>query len=223
MNTFLALAWGAIMGLAPTFGLLFIITSHYEKKIEEEDTMKTYIIGLLLGIVVIVSHLFFISDFEGYAESGMLLISAYLLALGEMMLWHIFINRRKTKGRSDIPFLLLSFSLGISGMYILFTSGQMLALIDARSDQFLGMILFAFAVSLMRGSMAIYLSRGELKRKVFTNGALITLVLGTFNLFSFMYLGAEFLWTFSVILVIPALISFYLMYPDLAKVSRLHR
>lgn len=220
MNTFLALTWGAIMGLGPTFGLLYVVTNRFEKVIAEEDTLKTYIIGLFMGIVVVVSHLFFISGFSGYEESGNLLIYAYLLALGEVLLWHIFISRRKTRGRSDIPFLLLSLTLGISGMYILFASGQMLVLSDARSDQFLGMIIFAISAALMRASMGIYLARGELKKKLLVNGSVIALALGTYNLFSFLFLGADFLWTFAVILVIPALIAFYLVYPDLSKVKK---
>ncbi|MFO8051170.1 MAG: hypothetical protein R6V01_05655 [Thermoplasmatota archaeon] len=220
MNTFLALAWGTIIGLAPTFGLLFIITNRYEKVIAEDDTMKTFIMGLFMGVLVVVAHLFIITNFQGGGSSGNLLIYAYVLALGEVLLWHLFISRRKTRGRSDVPFLLLSLSLGISGMYILFTSGQMLVLTDAGSDQFLGMIIFAVAVSLMRASMALYLARGEMKKKIFMKGSLAALALGTFNIFSFLYLGAEFLWTFAVILVIPALVCFYLIYPDLARVKR---
>lgn len=207
------------MGLVPTFGLLYLITSRYEKVIAEEDTMKTFVVGIFLGIPVVVSHLYFVSFFTDYSQAGTLLMAAYLLALAEVMLWHIFVGFRKMKKRPDVPFILLGLVLGSVSVYIIFTSAMMFVQSDLGSDQFLAMVLFAIAMSIMRGSMAIYLSLGELKGKIMVNVIAIALILGTFNLFAFLFLGSGFIWTFAVLLSVPGLIGFYFMYPRL-KVAK---
>jgi hypothetical protein len=217
-SVFFALFLGTLMGFIPTFGLLFLITSRYEKVIEEEDTMKTFVIGIFAGIIVVIGHLFTITSFDP-ENGGTLIVGAYMLALAEALLWHIYIMRRKLRDRPDRPFLMLSFSLGISGLFLLFTSGQMFVQFDVGSDQLLGFFLFAIGISLMRASMSLLLARGEMKRKIIMPMVMITLIFGTFNIFSLLYMGFEFLWTFALMLVVPGLIAFGLMYRDLEKVE----
>ena len=218
-SVFFALMLGTLMGFIPTFGLLYLITSRYEKVIEEEDTMKTFVIGIFVGIVVTLGHLFVISAFDP-ESTGTFVIYAYLLALAEALIWRIYIRRKKFRGRYDRQFILLSFSLGISGLYLLFTSGQLFAQFDTTSEQLLGFFLFAIAVSTMRAGMALLMARGEMKGKTLMQLVIITLAFGTFNIFSLIYLGFEFLWTFAVLLVPAGLIAFALVYPDLKKVVK---
>ncbi|MGA1872595.1 MAG: hypothetical protein ACMUHY_02895 [Thermoplasmatota archaeon] len=218
-SVFFSLMLGTLMGFIPTFGLLYFITSRYEKVIEEEDTMKTFIIGIFLGIVVTLAHLYVISALDP-ENTGPFVISAYLLALAEALMWRIYIKRRKFKERPDRPFILLSLSLGISGLFLLFTSGQLFSQFDTNSEQLLGFFHFAVAVSTMRGAMALLLARGEMKGRITVQLVIITLVFGTFNLFSLIYLGYEFLWPFALLLVPAGVIAFALMYPDLAKVQK---
>ncbi|MGA1793840.1 MAG: hypothetical protein ACMUHM_07815 [Thermoplasmatota archaeon] len=218
-SVFFSLMLGTLIGFIPTFGLLYLITSRYEKVIQEEDTMKTFVIGIFLGIAVTLGHLYVISALDPQ-NTGPFVISAYLLALAEALLWRIYIRRRKFRDRPDRPFIILSLSLGITGLFLLFTSGQLFSQFETTSDQLLGFFLFAIAVSTMRGSMALLLSRGEMKGRSLMQMALITVVFGTFNIFSLIYLAYEFLWTFALFLVIPGLVSFALFYPDLGKVKK---
>jgi hypothetical protein len=187
--------------------------------IEEEDTMKTFVIGIFAGIIVTLGHLFVIREFDPQ-NTGTFVVYAYLLALAEALIWRIYIRRRKFKDRYDRPFLLISFSLGISGLFLLFTSGQLFTQFDASSEQLLGFFLFAIAISTMRAGMALLLARGEMKGRSWFHLAVITLALGTFNIFSLIYLGFEFLWTFAAFLVPAGLIAFALLYPDLKKVVK---
>jgi hypothetical protein len=218
-SVFFALMLGTLIGFIPTFGLLYLITSRYEKVIEEEDTMKTFVIGIFAGIIVTLAHLFVIREFDP-ESTGTFVIYAYLLALAEALIWRIYIRRKKFKDRYDRQFILLSFSLGISGLFLLFTSGQLFTQFEANSEQLLGFFLFAIAVSTMRAGMALLLARGEMKGKTLFPMATITLAFGTFNIFSLIYLGFEFLWTFAVFLVPAGLITFALLYPDLKKIVK---
>jgi len=221
-STFFALFLGTLMGFIPTFGLLFLITNRYERTIHEEDTMKTFILGIFAGILVTLGHLYVVNSFDPASEGGtsFFLISAYLLALAEALIWRIYIRRKKFRQRPDRPFIVLSFSLGISGLFLLFTSGQMFVNFEVASDRLLGFFLFAIAVSLMRASMSLFLSRGEMKNRYLKQFVLITLMFGTFNFVSMVYIGFGFLWTFALILVIPALGAFWYFYRDLEKVEQ---
>jgi hypothetical protein len=220
-STFFALFLGTLMGFIPTFGLLYLITSRYERKIQEEDTMKTFVIGIFAGILVTLGHLYVVNSFDPSEQgsTAVFLISAYLLALAEVLIWRIFIRRKKFKEREDRPFIILSFSLGISGLFLLFTSGQMFVNFEVASDQLLGFFLFAIAVSIMRASMALLMARGEMKNKYLKPFILITLLFGTFNFVSMIYIGFGFLWTFAIMLVLPALGAYWYFYGDLEKVS----
>jgi len=218
-SVFFSLMLGTLMGFIPTFGMLYFITSRYEKLMHEEDTMKTFVIGIFMGIAVTLGHLYVISALDPQ-NTGPFVISAYLLAIAEALLWHLYIKRRKFRDRPDRPFIMLSLSLGISGLFLLFTSGQLFSQFDTTSEQLLGFFLFAIAVATMRGGMALLLARGEMKGKITMQTALIALIFGTFNIFSLIYLAYEFLWTFALVLVIPGLISFALLYPDLGSVKK---
>jgi MFS family permease len=221
MNTFLALMLGTLIGFIPTFGILFLVTTRYERKIQEEDTMKTFVIGIFVGILVTLGHLFVINDLNP-ENTGPFVIYAYLLALAEGLIWRIYIRRKKFRDRPDRPFIILSFSLGISGLFLLFTSGQLLAQFDTNSPlfvaQIMGFALFAIAISTMRGGMALLLVRGELSGRSLIPMAIITVVYGSFNLFSMIYLAYEFFWTFAALLVPAGLIVFAIFYSDLKKV-----
>ncbi|MGA1866861.1 MAG: hypothetical protein ACMUFK_05275 [Thermoplasmatota archaeon] len=218
-TVFFALMLGTIIGFVPTFGLLYLITNRYEKVIEEEDTMKTFIIGIFMGIAVTLGHLFSISGLDP-GRPFWFVISAYLLALAEALMWHIYIRRKKFRDRPDRPFLMLSLSLGISGLFLIFTSGQLFVQFDTTSEQLLGFFLFAIAISTMRAGMALLLSRGEMKGRTTLPFVIVTLIFGTFNIFSLIYLGYGFLWTFALFLVPAGLIAFGALYPDLAKVRK---
>ncbi|MBN1539553.1 MAG: hypothetical protein JW939_05365, partial [Candidatus Thermoplasmatota archaeon] len=174
-SVFFALMLGTIIGFVPTFGLLYLITSRYERVIEEEDTMKTFVIGIFMGIVVTLGHLFSISGLDPGSPTWFV-ISAYLLALAEALMWHVYIRRKKFRDRPDRPFLMLSLSLGISGLFLIFTSGQLFVQFDATSEQLLGFFLFALAISTMRAGMALLLSRGEMKGRTTFHFVLVTLI-----------------------------------------------
>ncbi|MFW3147292.1 MAG: hypothetical protein ACMUIE_10845 [Thermoplasmatota archaeon] len=220
-SIFFALFLGTLMGFIPTFGLLYLITTRYEKKIQEEDTMKTFIIGIFAGILVTLGHLYVVNSFDPSEQGStpVFLLSAYLLALAEVLIWRIYIRRKKFKERPDRPFLMLSFSLGISGLFLLFTSGQMFVNFEVASDQLLGFFLFAIAISIMRASMSLFLARGEMKNRYLKPFVLITLAFGTFNFVSMIYIGFGFLWTFALMLVVPALGAYWYFYRDLEKVA----
>jgi hypothetical protein len=220
VNTFLALTFGTIVGFLPTFGLLFIITNRFQEHINEEDTIKTFVIGIFAGILVTLGHLFVIQGLD--AESaGPFVIYAYLLALAEALMWRVYLRRRKFRDRPDRPFILLSFALGISGLFLIFTFGQLLTQFDTSSgvfiEQLLGFALFAVALSTMRGAMSLILSQGEMKGKSLVPMVVITLIFGTFNLFALIYLAYEFLWTFAAILVPIGMIAFAITYRNLKQ------
>lgn len=223
VSVFLALMIATLIGFIPTFGLLFLITSRYEKVINEEDTMKTFIIGIFVGIVVTLGHLFVIKDLDP-SSTGSFVIYAYLLALAEALIWRIYIRRSKFRERNDRPFIILSFSMGISGLFLLFTSGLMLTFFDTVTgkmvEQVLGFAIFAIAITTMRAGMSLLMIRGEMKGKTLIPLLIITLMFGTFNLFSLIYLGSGFLWTFALFLIPGGLITFAIFYPDLKKVKR---
>jgi mannose/fructose/N-acetylgalactosamine-specific phosphotransferase system component IIC len=222
VSVFLALMLGTLMGFIPTFGILYMITNRFQHVIHEEDTMKTFILGIFAGILVTLGHLLVIQDMDP-ENTGPFLVYAYLLAIAEALLWRVYIRRKKFRDREDRPFIILSFSLGISGLYLLFTFGQLLYGSDLGGtkifEQILGFGLFAVAVSTLRAGMALLLMRGELRKKTLVPFAIIFVVFGTFNLLSMIYLAFGFLWTFAVLLLPFGLIAFALLYPDLKKVE----
>jgi len=205
MHDRLAVLFAFLIGIIPSYGLLFLITMRYETKIMERDTMMTFVIGLFAGIVVVIGHLYFIVS----GDVSLLIISSFLLALAELLLYHIYLKRRKFKERGDLPFIATAFALGISAMFIVFVSGQMLIKYDdLLMDSLLGMFVFSISISLMRSAMAILLSRGELRGSILIPAFIGTIVFGLFNLISFLYLAFDFLWTFSIGTLILALTCF---------------
>jgi mannose/fructose/N-acetylgalactosamine-specific phosphotransferase system component IIC len=221
VSVFLSLMLGTLMGFIPTFGILYVITSRFQDVINEEDTMKTFVLGIFAGILVTLGHLFVIADMSP-ENTGPFLLYSYLLATAEALLWRVYIRRKKFRDREDRPFILLSFSLGISGLYLLFTFGQLLFNYDTGGTKIFELILgfgiFSVAVATLRAGMALLFIRGEMKKKTLVPFAIIIVVFGTFNLLSMVYLAFGFLWTFALILVPFGLISFGLLYPDLKKV-----
>ena len=210
-----------LIGIAASFVILWVITDRYQKKIHERDTMTTYVIGLFAGIIVVVGHLYIINS----GDLGVVLVSSVLLSFAEVLLYHIYLNRTKFRGRTDLPFIGSSFALGISGMYILFISGQILANTDPSIDVILGMILFCISVSVIRLSTVLLLCRGETGGKV--NVKLIkgvitsTSLLSVFNLIALIYLIFEFLWTFAVMVTVWSILSLFFLIGDLSKVPNM--
>mgnify|MGYP006285539839 CR=1 FL=1 len=217
MDTRLAGTFAFLIGIIASFIILWVITERYQRKINEKDTLTTYIIGLFAGILVVVGHLYILSS----GDLGIVLLSSLLLAFAEVLLYHIYLNRSKFRGRRDLPFIGVAFALGVSGMYILFITGQLLVNTTPSLDVILGLILFCIAVSLIRLSSALLLCRGEsggkINGKFMMNFAGATVLLGLFNLIALVYLIFGFLWTFAVMVTIMALGSFMFLFGDLGK------
>jgi peptidoglycan biosynthesis protein MviN/MurJ (putative lipid II flippase) len=177
---------GFVVGLGPTFGLLWAVMSRYENRIAERDTNSSFVLGIFAGLVVIVGHLFFIVS---YSFSSIGLISAFGLALAECLLYFIFLNRRKFKKRSDKAFLGLGFALGTASMYIAFLMGQLFLNIQFHWGHILGMVVYSFGASTIRGSMGILVSRSSERKNLFKNLAIGTAILGIFNIATIVYLN----------------------------------
>ncbi|MGA1822250.1 MAG: hypothetical protein ACMUIG_06965 [Thermoplasmatota archaeon] len=211
-----------LVGIITSFGLLWAITDRFHKKINEKDTMMSFIIGLFAGIVVVIGHLYIIS----YGDLGIVIISSFILALGELLLYHIYLNRRKFRGRSDLRFIGIGFSLGIAGMYILFIIGHVFNNSGSIGPELLlGLALFCFAVSIMRISSVLLLSRGErsgkIDRKLIVHAFVGAALLGMFNLLGFTYLIFDFLWTFALLVVLMSLLSLAILFKDLYRLPDL--
>lgn len=211
-----------LVGIITSFGLLWAITDRFQRKINEKDTMMSFIIGLFAGIVVVIGHLYMIS----YGDLSVVIVSSFILAFAEILLYHIYMNRRKFKGRSDLRFIGIAFSLGIAGMYILFIIGHVLNKgRGINPEMLLGMVLFCFAISIMRISSVLLLSRGEtsgkIDRKLIVHVFVGSALLGMFNLLGFTYLIFDFLWTFAMLVVLMSLLSLLFLYKDLYKLPDL--
>lgn len=210
---------GFIVGLGPTFGLLWAVMSRYESRIAERDTNASFVIGIFAGLLIIVGHLLFIVY---YSFSSVGLVSAFGLALAECLLYYIYLNRRKLKKRSDKSFLGLGFSLGAASMYIAFLMGQLFLNIDFHWGHILGMVVYAFGASTIRGSMGILMARSNVRTGMFKNLLMGTLILGFFNLATIVYLNPfeTFFWVFSIPPVLMGLATFYYFIQDLEKVEK---
>lgn len=210
---------GFVVGLAPTFGLLWAVMSKYESKIAERDTNASFIIGIFAGLLVIVGHLLFIVY---YSYSSIGLVSAFGLALAECLLYYIYINRRKLKMRSDKSFLGLGFSLGAASMYIAFLMGQLFLNIDFNWAHILGMVIYAVGASTIRGSMGILMARVKDRKGLFKNLFIGTSILGFFNVATIVYLNPiePFFWVFSLPCVLMGLVSFYYFLGDIDRVKK---
>lgn len=219
MNERIMVLIGFIIGLGPTFGLLWAVMARYESRIADKDTNFSFLIGIFAGIAVIVSHLFFA---VAYSITFAGIIAAFGLGLSECLLYYIYLNRSKTKNRPDKPFLGLGFGLGVASMYIAFLMGQLFINVDYNTSKILGMIVFALAVSLVRGSIGILMARTNQRKGMFRFTLTGTGILGVFNVMTFMYLFPEspFLYTFSIPAVIYGLIVFYLFFQDLGYTKK---
>ncbi len=210
---------GFIIGLGPTFGLLWAIMARYESKIDDRATNTSFIIGIFGGLLVIVGHLFFIVN---YSISAFGLVSAFGLALAECLLYYVYLNRKKLKTRSDKSFMGLAFALGSASMYIAFIMGQMLVNHDYYWDDVLGMIIFAAGVATIRGSMGILMALGNNRSKMLKNALIGSIVLGFFNVLVLIYLNPikPFFWIFSVPAMVYGMIVFAVFFKKLADVKR---
>ena len=219
MSDRISILLGFLIGLGPTFGLLWAVMSRYERKIAERDTNASFVLGIFAGIVVIIGHLFFISY---YSLSVIGLISAFGLALAECLLYYMFLNRRKTRGRSDKAFLGLAFSLGAASMYIAFLMGQLVVNIDYYRDHILGLVIFAVGASTIRGSMGILMARSTNRRNLYRTALKGMLILGSFNTATILYLNPiePFFWVLSLPCAAIGLFAFAHFYGDLVHVKR---
>jgi peptidoglycan biosynthesis protein MviN/MurJ (putative lipid II flippase) len=210
---------GFVVGLGPTFGLLWAIMSRFESRIAERDTNASFVMGIFAGLVVILGHLLFIVY---YSFSSIGLVSAFGLALAECLLYFIYLNRRKLKKRPDKAFLGLGFALGTASMYIAFLMGQLFINIDFYWDHILGMIIYAVGASTVRGSMGILMSRSNERKGLLKNILVGGVILGFFNVATIVYLNPfePFFWVFSLPCVLMGLGAFYYFMNDLENIKK---
>jgi hypothetical protein len=204
----------SLIGIIPTFGLLTLGTWWYERKMNEKDLNITYIIGIFIGVVVVVAHLFFAVS---YGLSAFAIPAAFLLALLEVLIYRAYLNRAKFKGRTDKPFMAFALALGISGAYNLFISGQYFTNGTVMVGSSLGLVLFALGVPLTRASVAIILSSDlEKGERLFKALAAPVLILTFFNLMMFFYMVGDFLWTFSAAGALVGIACFFFAFRRLS-------
>jgi len=202
--------------LLPSYGLLVLSTWWTEGRFDEKDLNITYVIGLFAGIVVAVAH----NYFALYSmESGAFILSGSLLAIAEVLLYHVYVNRKKLKGRTDSPYMAFSFSLGISGIYLLYLTGHYFRNADIGPESLLGLLLFCISVPLARGGTALLYSRGS-GRTTVPYIAAASAVLGLYNVSILIYLGWEFLWPFAAFGTLVGLALIALTYGDLRRVPQ---
>lgn len=219
MDVRLAMFLASIMSLLPTFGMLTLATWWHERKMDEKDLNITYIIGIFIGIIVVVAHIYFSIT---YGLSYLVIPVGLLLALGEVLLFRIYANRKKFRGRTDIPFMIFSFSLGISGAYLLFTSGQYFSNFDVEPESLLGLVLFAIGVPAIRGGTALLFCRRWMGKKPLHKVlSFPSIMLGMFNILAMLYLAGGFLWPFSAGCSVMGVLLLAASYRDLLKVPDL--
>jgi hypothetical protein len=204
-----------VIGILPTFGLLFAVTSRFERHVNQKDTMTSFIIGLFAGIPLAIVHMFFSFNYE--ADQVELYLAALLLAPVEALAYQIYINRKKFRGRKDLPFISLGFCLGVSATYIGFLSGWMFRSLDFGYDHVLGLLLFALGVGPLKAAVGLILSRRDVRTVLRPDLAYGTLALVALNVLLFIYLYSIFLWTFAVPIAILGMTLFYFNYGALVR------
>ena len=217
MDVRLAMLFASLLSLVPSFGLLTLATWWYERKMDEKDLNITFIIGIFAGVALIVLHIFLANDPN---IMTLILPFAFLASLSEVLLYHVYVNRKKLRGRTDTPFMAFSFALGIAGAYLLFTVGRFFVAGSEDPESMLGLVLFALGVPLARSGTALLYSRERKKRRSLIGSIwLPTMVLGVFNTFALLYLlGNTYLWPFSAIGAIVGTMIFAWNYKTLSKV-----
>lgn len=217
MDVRLAMLFASLLSLIPSFGLLTLATWWFENKMDEKDLNITFIIGIFAGIAIVVLHLFLAND-----PNVLTLIFpfAFLASLSEVLLYHVYVNRKKLRGRSDSPFMTFSFALGIAGAYLLFTVGRFFVAGDTDPESVMGLILFSLGLPLARSGTALLYSGERSKRRSLMGSLwLPTLVLGVFNTLALLYiLGNEYLWPFSAAGAIVGTAIFAWNYKVLSRV-----
>jgi len=217
MDVRLAMFLASLLSLVPSFGLLTLSTWWYERKMDEKDLNITFIIGIFIGVLVVVFHLFLANDEDALS---LIVPFSFLASLSEVLLYHVYVNRKKLRDRTDSPFMAFSFALGISGAYLLFTTGRYFVQGIENPQELLGLVLFAMAVPLARSGTALLYSRERARGRSLVGSLILpTLVLGAFNVFSLLYLlGNTYLWTFSIGAIVVGIFAFAWTYPVLSKV-----
>ncbi len=203
-----------VIGILPTFGLLFAITSRFERFLEERDTMTSFIIGLFAGIPLAVAHMFF--SYSYGTDRPEMYIALIMLAPVEALAYQIFLNRKKFRDRKDLPFIALGFCLGASATYIGFLSGWMFRSLDADAGMVLGVLLFGLGVGPLKGSIGLMMSKGKVRTILRPDLLYSVLALVVFNLFVFLYMYSLFLWTFALPIAAMGIAMFYFHYRGLA-------
>jgi hypothetical protein len=221
MNTQLAIFIASVLSIIPSFGLLTLATWWYERKLDEKDLNITYIIGIFIGVLVVVAHLFFavMYNFGKYA-----IPAAFLLALLEVLIYRVYLDRTKLKGRSDQPFIAFSFALGISGAYLLFITGQFLVNAEISVESALGIVLFTLGVPLTRSSVALIFSSDRAAgRTLFRSMVKPALILSLFNLLMLIYMASAFVIVFSLLGAIVGISAFAYSFKRLSEVPEMKR
>jgi len=204
-----------VIGILPTFGLLFAITSRFERFLEERDTMTSFIIGLFAGIPLAVAYMFF--SFNYGTDRPEMYLAILLLAPVEALAYQIYLNRKKFRDRKDLPFIALGFCLGASATYIGFLSGWMFRSLDADMGMVLGVVLFGLGVGPFKASVGLMMSKGNVKTIFRPDLLYAVLALVAFNLFVFPYMYSLFLWTFALPISALGIAMFYYHYRILAR------
>lgn len=216
MDTQLAIFIASLLSIVPTFGLLTLGTWWYERKMDEKDLNITFIIGIFIGVVIVVAHLFFAVSYNFGAYA---IPAAFLLALLEVLIYRTYLNRSKLKGRTDQPFMAFSLALGISGAYLLFVTGQYMVWGTIDVESVLGILLFTISVPLARSGVAILFSSDRTRGKPLFKALMRpVLILTLFNLLMLIYMSSAFVIVFSLIGAIVGIAAFYSSYKRLALV-----
>lgn len=211
---------GFIVGLGPTFGLLWTVMSRFEKKIAERDTNASFVLGIFAGLLVIIAHLYFIVT---YSASFMGLMGAFGLGLAESLLYYIYLNRRKFRKRTDKPFIGAAFALGAASMYIAFLMGHLTTNVSGWNiSHILGLFIFASGAATVRGAVGILMARTSSRKLLLKNSAMGMGILGVFNLISIFYLNPvdPFLWTLSIPGVLYGIAAWWYFMKDFHTVEK---
>jgi len=221
MDVRLAMFIASLLSLIPSYGLLTMGTWWYERKLDEKDLNITFIIGIFIGVIVVVAHLFFAM---WYGLGALAIPAAFLLALMEVLIYRVYLNRTKLKGRSDQPFIAFSLALGISGAYLLFITGQYLVNAEIELASLLGLLLFAIGVPLARSSVALFFSADRAAGKgLIASLVKPVLILTLFNLLMMSYMVMDFLITFSLAGAIVGIVGFYSAFKVLSRVPDMEK
>jgi hypothetical protein len=215
-----------MMGALPALFLMFYIMRPFEGVFNEQSTLYSFVIGMVVGVVAGVLHVLLDRTVIGYFPTAMAFFVFGFAAFDQMMRVAVF-NNPRFSGRTDTTFYATAFGLGYGSMLAALWFFRTFVNPDVTINAWVVASYFAaaFAFAVVHGTTGMLVGFGATEKEVWRFGILGIGIEAVLNFLWYLALASGLyavtpIWELGVIaMAVAAVYGIYLLRWTMNKVS----